>query len=123
VNYAKYFALAGLEAKVKFEDAPGAYLGANFRARGTELVVTSVDAGSPAEAAGLRVDDAIAETAQSLSGALNGKKPGDTLKLRGAREIEVTLGKNAKRTWTIQKSARGGELESAILNDWLRSRQ
>jgi predicted metalloprotease with PDZ domain len=123
VNYAKYFAMAGLETKVASEDAPGVYLGANFQARGTTLIVTSVDAGSPAEAAGLRVNDELAETVRLLSEVLNASKPGDALKLRGAREIEVTLAKNSKRTWTIRPSGRGRESENAILDDWLRSRQ
>jgi predicted metalloprotease with PDZ domain len=123
VNYPKYFALAGLETKAASENAPGAYLGANFEARGAKLVVTSVDAGSPAEAAGLREGDEIAETVRSLSEALSGKNAGETLKLRGSREIEITLGKNMRRSWTIRPGAQSGELESGILKDWLRSRQ
>jgi predicted metalloprotease with PDZ domain len=123
VNYAKYFAMAGLETKVTSEEAPGVYLGANFQVRGMKLAVTSVDPGSPAEAAGMRVNDELAETVKLLSDALNASKPGDALKLRGAREIEVTLGKNSKRTWTIRPSGQGRELENAIRNDWLRSQQ
>ena len=123
VNYPKYFAMAGLETKVTSDDAPGVYLGANFQSRGTKLVVTSVDAGSPAEAAGLRVNDEISETVRLLSDVLNASKPGDTLKLRAAREIAITLGKNSKGTWTVRPSAQASEAESAILNDWLRSHQ
>jgi predicted metalloprotease with PDZ domain len=77
VDYAKYFALAGLRLDSTTEDAPGAYLGVNthledaprgtapagFGGRGAGpeqiLVVTSVTPGSPAEAAGLKAGDQL----------------------------------------------------------------
>jgi predicted metalloprotease with PDZ domain len=128
-DYAKYFALAGLETKVKVEDAPGAYLGANVQVRDGKLVVTSVDPASPAEAAGMRPEDQItqidgaAASVKALSAALAAKMPGDHLKLSGSREIEATLGKNTKRTWSIVPVAGGGELQKQILKDWLRAEQ
>ena len=82
-DYARYFALAGLETKVKTEDAPGAYLGANVQARDGKLAVTGVDAESPAEAAGVRVGDWIAQidgaaaSVKALSAALAAKMPGE----------------------------------------------
>ena len=88
VDYAKYFALAGLKLNAVAADAPGGYIGldthfeelpvgqalapgnpaagrgaAGGRGRGgapaTLLVVTDVAAGSPAEAAGLKPQDRI----------------------------------------------------------------
>ncbi len=128
-DYAKYFALAGLETKVKMEDAPGAYLGVNVQARDGKLFVTSVDAGSPAEAAGMQVGDWVAQidgaaaSVKALNAALTAKMPGDKLKLNGSRDIEATLGKNSKRTWSIAPSPGVGGLQRDILTSWLRAGQ
>jgi predicted metalloprotease with PDZ domain len=128
-DYARYFALAGLETKIKTEDAPGAYLGASVQTRDGKLVVTGVDAESPAEAAGMRVGDEIAQidgadsSVKALSTALASKMPGDHLKLRGSRDIDATLGKNAKKSWSIVPAPEAGESQRAILNDWLRGEQ
>jgi predicted metalloprotease with PDZ domain len=86
VDYAKYFAYAGLKLVTTVEDAPGAYLGVNThlqevppnalpagsagrggRSAGPEtmLVITSVSAGSPAETAGLKAGDRILEVTAS----------------------------------------------------------
>jgi predicted metalloprotease with PDZ domain len=129
VDYAKYFALAGLELKFTAEDAPGIYWGGNVQTRNGKLTVTSVDAVSPADAAGMRAGDEIAQvdgaaaSAKALSDALAAKKPGDRLRLTGSRDIEVTLGKNSKRTWTIRPMAGASQLQSAIAKDWLREKQ
>jgi predicted metalloprotease with PDZ domain len=128
-NYGRYFALAGLETKIKTEDAPGAYLGANVQSRDGKLVVTGVDVESPAETAGMRVGDWIAQidgapsSVKALSTALTAKTPGDRLKLSGSRDIEVTLGKNSKKTWSIVPALEAGELQKEILRDWLRDKQ
>jgi predicted metalloprotease with PDZ domain len=119
VNYAHYFALAGLNLESTSKEAPGAYLGIDThteeippfqapaggrggRGRGaappTRLVVTDIAAGSPAEAAGLHSGDIVLQvdgapaTAASLSQALLAKKAGDHLHLRIARggaELDV----------------------------------
>jgi predicted metalloprotease with PDZ domain len=128
-DYAKYFALAGLEARAAAEEAPGAYLGANVQAHDNKLVVTSVDADSPAAAAGMRVGDEIAQvegakvTPKVLNDALLARKPGEALHLTGSRDVTVTLGKNSKKTWTIHPAASPNELQSQILKDWMRSQQ
>ena len=100
--------------------------GASVQARDGKLTITSVTTESPAAAAGLRAGDEISQidgakaSVKVLSDALIAKKPGDTLKLSGSREVEVTLGKNSKRTWSIKPAAATSEPEAASLKDWLR---
>ncbi|HLH16907.1 MAG TPA: PDZ domain-containing protein [Bryobacteraceae bacterium] len=112
VDYARYFALAGLNLEFSAQEAPGAYLGLDTRteelppaealaagrggrggrgrggASPTQLVVTDVAAHSPAERATLKPDDVILQvesepaSAVTLSAALLARKAGDTLHLR-----------------------------------------
>ena len=120
VNYAKYFALAGLKLDSTSADAAGADLGVDThtedlppsqmpagrggRGRGgappTRLAVTDIASGSPAEAVGLKPGDVIvqvdgaAATAGVLSEALLARKAGDKLRLRisrGGAEREVEV--------------------------------
>jgi predicted metalloprotease with PDZ domain len=162
VNYARYYALAGLKLDSTAVEAPGAYLGVDThtrelppsampaaggrggarggggggRGRGgaplTQLAVTDVAAGSPAEVAGLKagdlildVDGAVAPTALVLNDALTAKKAGDRIKLRISRggseqEIEATLVGNVKKTYSLSPLAGVTSAQSAILNNWLR---
>ena len=113
VSYAKYFAMAGLKLDSTAAEAPGAYLGLDTqtkevppsavpagagrggRGRGgapaTQLVVTDVAAGSPAESAGLKAGDRLLEvdggaaTAVALNAVLAERKAGDKIKLRITR--------------------------------------
>ena len=134
VDYAKYFAYAGLQVDVTAQDAPGAYLGVNTDTLDGKLVVASSSAGSPARAAGLAAHDEIVEAAgaratpNGLNDLLTAKKPGETIKLRisragAAQDLEVVLAQNTKRTFAIQPMLNPDPLQAAILNDWLRSAQ
>jgi predicted metalloprotease with PDZ domain len=176
VDYAKYFANAGLKLATATQDAAGAYLGVNThlqevppsaapgggrggRGAGPDmaLIVTSVTAGSPAETAGLKSGDQILEvegvkaTPKAINDLLtpsqpgNGrgrgqavpqpappavavKKPGDKIKLRisrngAAQEVDVELGKNVTRTYSLQIVDTPTPLQAAILKDWLRAVQ
>ena len=114
VDYARYFALAGLKLEATSEDASGGYIGLDTdtqaippnempagagRGRGGRgggpafrLVVTDVAAGSPAAAAGLTAGDRIAEvdgvtaSAPVLNDAINAHKPGEKIKLHVVRD-------------------------------------
>jgi predicted metalloprotease with PDZ domain len=175
VDYAKYFALAGLKLDATLEDAPGAYLGVNthfqeaarnspasgppFGGRGGApemmLVITSITPGSPAEAAGLKSGDQILEveglkatpkaindflTPSQPSGRRGAadtqppptiatmKSPGDSIKIHISRngvtsDVNVTLGKNLKRTFSFTPVPDPTPLQTAILKNWLRAVQ
>jgi predicted metalloprotease with PDZ domain len=156
VNYGKYFALAGLKLDLTGAEAPGAYLGLDThteelppsampvgggrggRGRGaapaTQLEVTDVAAGSPAESAGLKTGDRLLQvdgataTAVVLNDALAAKKAGDTIKLRLSRsgseqEMQATLVGNVKKTYSLSLMAGATTAQSGILNHWLRAAQ
>jgi predicted metalloprotease with PDZ domain len=156
VNYAKYFALAGLMLDSTAAEAPGGYLGLDThtqelppgampagggrggRGRGaapaTQLVVTDVAPGSPAESARLKVGDRLLEvegtaaTAVALNAALAEKKAGDKIKLRISRngleqELQATLVGNVRKTYSLSPMAGVTTAQSGILNHWLRTGQ
>ena len=131
IDYAKYFALAGLEVKAAVEGAPGAFLGLDTRTNSGKLLVTGTTAGSPAEAAGFAPGDQILEvdgvpaTTKILSDQLAAKAPGEKIKLRFSRgdkaqDAEVSLAKSTKVTYTIRAIPNPDPLQAAILKDWLR---
>lgn len=131
IDYAKYFAYAGLRVDDAPQDAPGAYLGVDTRSSDGGLVITDVISGSPAENAGLKARDEIREldgakaSVKALSDLLAAKKPGDAVKLRILRtnepqELTVTLGKNMKHAFSITPMTVSSPLQAAILKDWLR---
>lgn len=121
VDYAKYFALAGLKLAVTSEPAPGSTTigldthteevppnelpaGRGGRGRGAtpmqRLIVTDTVAGSPAARAGLQPGDRItdvdgvAATPVVLNTAINTKKPGEIIKLhvfRADKEMTVEV--------------------------------
>ena len=162
VDYARYFALAGLKLEADTADAPGGYIGLDTRhqaippsemppaagrggrggrgagggrGRGNtvafRLMVTDVAAGSPAAMAGLKAGDRIvdvdgaAATAPVLNDAINGKKPGEKIKLHVSRagaelDLAVEVARNVKRTYRLSIEDGATATQSKILNDWLR---
>jgi predicted metalloprotease with PDZ domain len=131
VDYARYFAYAGLDVTTTSEDAPGSSLGLNTQARDGRLVVVGTRAGSPAERAGLMAQDQILEvdgapaTPKVLNDTLSAGKPGDTTTLKISRndtglELQVPLARNTKQTFRIRPVASPTALQMAILKDWLR---
>jgi predicted metalloprotease with PDZ domain len=132
VDYAKFFAYAGLKVKAAAQEAPGAYLGLNTRVVDGKLVVTGASAGSPAEGAGLAAGDLILEldgvaaTTKVLNDQLAAKKQGDKIKVRFSRgnktaqDLEIELGKNMKYSYAITPAPDATPLQAAIFKDWLR---
>jgi len=134
VDYARYFAYAGLDVATASEDAPGSYLGLNMQTRDGKLVVAGTTAGSPAERAGLMAQDCILNvdgapaTPKAINDVLSARKPGDaatlTISRNGTvRDLQATLGRNVKRTFEIRPMASTTALQAAIFKDWLRSPQ
>jgi predicted metalloprotease with PDZ domain len=150
VDYARYFALAGLKLDATAEDAPGGFIGVDTHnqeippsempsggrgGRGSaaafRLVVTDVAAGSPAASAGLKAGDRIvdvdgsAATAPVLNEAIGAKKPGEKIKLHVLREgaqldVEVKVARNVKRTYRLSPADGATSAQAGILSDWLR---
>lgn len=131
VDYAKYFAYAGLKVSYTSQDAPGSYLGLDTETRDGKLFVVNTAAGSPAQSAGLTAKDEILQvdgtraTAKALSDDLISKKPGDKIKLQISRngasqDLEIELGQNTKRTYSIDPVPTPTPLDATILKDWLR---
>jgi predicted metalloprotease with PDZ domain len=130
IDYAKYFAYAGLEIDTSYQELPGVFLGASTREQGGGLLITSVEWDSPAWEGGLSARDEILSvdgkkaTSQSLQDTLSSKKPGDNLRIivsrRGQRrEIEVILTRKRERSFRIKPLSNPDALQLKILEDWL----
>jgi predicted metalloprotease with PDZ domain len=130
IDYAKYFACAGLRLDDVLEDAPGAFLGVYTQALKEGLQVIDVDPGSPAMNAGLKAQDQIMEidgapaSAKILSDLLAAKKPGEEIKVslrrnNGPQELAITLVKNRKHAYSMKPVADPSPLQAAIFKDWL----
>lgn len=130
MDYAKYLAYAGLRVETTAEDAAGAYLGVNTRTQDDGLWITDVAPGTPAQSAGLAVGDRLVSvegaraTAKSLQDLLSAKKAGDRIKAQfsrggAAQDVEMALGKNAKRGYKIVRAETPNPLQAEILKDWL----
>jgi predicted metalloprotease with PDZ domain len=130
VDYAKYFAYAGLEFE-KPKELPEAFLGAFVEDKDGRLVVAATEPDSPARLAGLAAGDEIKSlngvsmTATALADALKALKPGDRIKLAEARdgavrEIEIVLEHRLERTWKIRPMSNPDPLQQAILKDWVK---
>jgi predicted metalloprotease with PDZ domain len=120
VNYANYFAYAGLKLTAAEQDAAGAYLGVNTHlqeippnavpsgsGRGgrsaapeTALVITSVSTGSPAVNAGLMAGDRILEiegvkaTPKAINDLLIPARTGNTAVKKPGEKIKLKISRN-----------------------------
>lgn len=130
VDFAKYYAYAGLKVDTQLRAGPGAYLGADMAGSGT--VISRVEMDSPARAAGLSAQDQILGVDGSPIGnrkmddILKTRKPGDTMKVLVARrerieEINVVLGTKMERSFKLTVIDNPTPLQGAILKDWLKN--
>ncbi|MBN1938987.1 MAG: PDZ domain-containing protein, partial [Candidatus Aminicenantes bacterium] len=130
VDYAKYFAYAGLEFE-KPEILPEAFLGAVVEdGKDGRPVVGATEPGSPARAAGLNAGDIIAswngeaKNSASLEASLKSHKPGDRIKLEierngSTRMCEINLANRLKKTWMLRPVADPDPLARVIQDGWL----
>ncbi len=147
IDYARYLGYAGLDIDTAPRDLPGGWLGAAFgggagrfggggfgqagASSQDSAVISNIEWDSPAQRAGLSVQDEIVAvdgarvTARSIAQVLESRKPGDKAVLlvsrRGQmREVEVTLGRKAERSFRIKPMSNPDPLQAAILKDWLK---
>jgi predicted metalloprotease with PDZ domain len=146
VDYAPYFALAGLQLDAITEDAAGGFIGLDTHSeevpasetggrRGGNpqfrLVVTDAAGGSPAAQAGIQTGDrlmqvdGIAATAAVLNNALKTRAPGEKIRLHISsagmeKDVEVTVARNVKKTFRLSEASETTAAQKAILSNWLR---
>jgi predicted metalloprotease with PDZ domain len=131
LDYPKYLAYAGLEIDATTRIMPGVYFGAVTRAQEGNLMIASVEWDSPAQRGGLSARDeilaldGIRAAERILTRLLEGKKPGDTLRILLARrgriqEAEIMLGERLERSFRIEPVPNPDPLQAMILEDWLR---
>ena len=113
-------------------DRPGRpWLGISTRNENGRLVVAQVQRGSPADAAGLNVDDEILAIdefrvrADRLDNRLEQYRNGDKVSFLVARReqlvhIPLTLGAEPQKAWHIELNPAATEVQRRLLDGWLR---
>jgi len=131
IDYPKYLAYAGLDIDVQPRDVPGIFLGATIQDQAGTPTISSVEWDSPAWRAGLSAQDEILAldgvrvTSRTLGETLDGRKPGDTVRVllsrHGAiRELDVVVAKKTERSFRIKPFPDPTPLQTAILESWLK---
>jgi predicted metalloprotease with PDZ domain len=131
VDYATYLAYAGLE--VDTVPRAGAAWGMATDDRNGVTVVSTIEWDSPAARAGISVQDevrsvdGVSATSRSIAAAVDARQPGDRLRVRIARrgaerEVEVTLGPRAERSFRMKPMTDPTPQQKAILAGWLGDR-
>jgi len=131
LDYNHYLNYAGLELKMDTNMLlkNNGYLGANTAVTEGRLMVTGTVEGSPAYKQGLYVNDEILAIngsrigPQEFSAAINGFRPGDTIKLTITRdglirEIPITLGNRPIDVFRISKMEKVSDRQKMIFKLW-----
>jgi predicted metalloprotease with PDZ domain len=107
-----------------------AWLGAVTRGDNGRLVVSQIRRGTPAEAAGLNVDDEIIAIGEyrvrpdQWESRLEAYRPGDRVSLLVARReqlvrLDATFGSEPPRTWRLEIEPSASPAQRAHLQEWL----
>lgn len=130
VDYGEALEAFGLRFRPAGEAAPRAWLGAAARNDGGRLVVTEVRRDTPAQAAGLNVDDEILAIddfrvrADRLESRLEQYRPGDRVSLLVARRdqlvrLELTFGAEPARSWRLEADPGASPAQAGLAAAWL----
>ena len=130
IPYEKYFAYAGIAVTSKV-DSSKPWIGIEIKkGEGGLYTIRNVIPGSPAEKAGLDVDDvifAIDDRAVGAGGpaeAVSAHKPGDVvhilvMRLRRVQDLPVTIGSNPHPVYTLKPMEHPSAKQKAIYTSWL----
>ena len=133
IDYSKYFGYAGLAIDTTSEAQPGAWLGIAVKEKNDTLNISGVDWDSPAWHAGIRprqtlitIDNEPASV-KKIETISKEKKAGDIIHLEvaqqnGMKSIPVKLETRFQKSFAISRIARPTTLQTAILNDWLKTK-
>ncbi len=130
IPYEKYFAYAGI-AVTSTVDSSKPWIGVEFKkGDDSHYTVRNVIPGSPAESAGLDLDDVIIAIdghtvgSRGPADAISEHKPGDVIhvvvmRIERIEELTVTVGSNPHPTYTLKPVDHPTAEQKAIYNSWL----
>lgn len=130
IDYNSILGAVGLRLVTGENAKPQAFLGANLSQTGEQLKVTSVAQGTPAYEQGLNFNDQIIAvdgnraTQTFLQTYLAEKSPGDKVKLTvfrfdQLRDIEITLGSQAKQDYAIVQVENPTEEQKRLYQNYI----
>ncbi|WP_276501972.1 M61 family metallopeptidase [Terrimonas pollutisoli] len=133
IDYAKYFAYAGLDIATKPVALPGAWSGLVVRQKNDSLTIANVEWDSPAWHAGIRARQLLLTingepaTVKILEQLQKEKKAGDIVHLQVLqdgviKDIPFMFATKYERPFTITRMKNPTALEAAILKDWLKGK-
>ena len=130
IPYEKYFAYAGIAVTSKV-DSSKPWIGIEIK-KGEDgrYTIRNVIPGSPAEKAGLELDDVVMAFDDRAIGpggpaeAVSEHKPGDVvhvlvMRLGRTQELSLTIGSNPHATYTLKPVDHPTPQQKAIYNSWL----
>jgi predicted metalloprotease with PDZ domain len=128
--YETYFAYAGIDVQKKLEPEKPWFGAGIEKSDDGHAKIKNVIPGGPAEAGGLSHDDVIyavdgkALDEDGFKHAIEGRKPGDTVKItvlrdEELRDFEVRLAANPYATYTLKPVEHPTEVQTAIYKSWL----
>lgn len=134
IDYAKYFAYAGLNIDTKAIALPGAWLGASVSEKNDTLSISGVEWESPAWHAGIRAKQSLLAinsepaTLKMIESLAKEKKAGDIIHLQVlqqgvSKNISLMLDTKYQKPFTINRIQKPTSLQEAILKDWLKAKQ